>query len=119
MNHINYITLGLLLIGAHAIGDYALQSEYIAREKTKSLYVLFIHAMIWTTVIVYMWAVCGYSLNPYQILVILFIPHFIMDYCKAQSKWFPKLIKNPKVQLTIDQSFHYMQLITLIYFTAK
>lgn len=110
----NELTILLMLIGGHAIGDYALQSDYIAIEKTKSLYILFIHAMIWTVTISVIWIILGNTLTLVKILFVLLLPHVFMDYCKAQSKWFPKLIKNTNIQLAVDQSFHYIQLIVLL-----
>lgn len=106
----DFITLYLMLIGAHSLGDYALQSNWIAVEKGKSLYVLYIHAMIWTTVVCLMSCVIGFQLDWVKILFILLIPHFVMDYCKAQSKWYSNVIGNAKVELAIDQCFHYGQL---------
>ncbi|MGM0238492.1 DUF3307 domain-containing protein [Enterococcus sp. AZ103] len=114
----NYLTLYILLIGAHTVGDYALQSSYIAVEKTKSLYVLFVHAMIWTTTISVMWLVFGFSLDTKIIVGILLVPHFLMDYLKAQSKIFPKIVSNKKLQLVIDQSFHYIQILIFLGLTT-
>ena len=107
----NLMTMYLMLIGAHSLGDYALQSNWIAVEKGKSLYILYIHAMIWTTVVCLVSYVIGFQLGWVKILFILLVPHFIMDYFKAQSKWYPKLIGNEKVELAIDQCFHYVQLL--------
>lgn len=106
----NYLTLYILLIGGHTIGEYALQSNWIATEKCKSLYVLFVHSMIWTTVISIFGLMMGFGIDSKMILFVLLVPHFIMDYTKAQTKWFGKLVPNSKVQLTIDQTFHYLQL---------
>lgn len=39
-------TLFLLLLAGHALGDYALQSDYMAKEKANSLWVLLMHALI-------------------------------------------------------------------------
>lgn len=110
----DHITMFLMLVGAHSIGDYALQSNYIAVEKSNSLYVLFIHAMIWTTLISLMWMFLDQQLSWQIILFALLVPHFLMDYSKAQSKWYPKLIRDPKLQLAVDQTFHYTQLIVLL-----
>lgn len=111
----NYLTLYILLVGAHTIGDYALQSNWIAMEKCKSLYVLFVHTMIWTTTVSIFGLLMGFALDAKMILGVLLIPHFIMDYTKAQSKWFGKVVSIPKYQLAIDQVFHYVQLAVLLY----
>lgn len=114
-----YITMFVMLVGAHAIGDYALQSEYIAREKTRDLYVLFIHATIWTFTVAMTGYVIGLPINLVHILFILWVPHFVMDYLKAQSKWFPSVVPDPKKQLTIDQAVHYFQLLVLLVVTTQ
>ena len=41
----------LFVVFAHYIGDFALQSEWVAINKATKWYVLFAHAMIWTGVI--------------------------------------------------------------------
>lgn len=115
---ISYITMFVMLVGAHAVGDYALQSEYIAREKTRDLYVLFIHATIWTFTIAMTGYLIGLSITLAHILLVLWLPHFVMDYLKAQSTWFPSIVPDPKTQLTIDQTVHYLQLLILLIVTT-
>lgn len=44
----------LFLIFAHFIGDWGLQSEWMAENKRRSRLVLFAHCMIWTGCIVIM-----------------------------------------------------------------
>lgn len=105
------LSLYLLLILAHALGDYALQSDYIAKEKQQSLYVLFIHTMVWTCTIVIICFLAGYRPSTTLIIFTLLIPHALMDYAKVQSAWFITVFPNPKVQLAVDQVFHYTQLV--------
>lgn len=113
----NFLSLLLVLIGAHAVGDYALQSDYIAKEKTKSFYVLFIHVNIWTFIIASVSYFIDLNINMTNVLFILWIPHLIMDYLKARNKKFKELIPNQSIQLLIDQSFHYIQLILFLLIT--
>lgn len=110
----NIATLFFILIGSHAIGDYALQTEYIAAGKTSSMYILFIHAAIWTFVITITWFMLGQTVTTNIVLWVLFIPHLLMDYTKAQSLWYARLIRDKDLQLAIDQLFHYVQLIILV-----
>ena len=112
-----YFKLLMILVASHAIGDYALQSDYIAKEKAKSFYVLFIHVNIWTFIITSVSYFIGLNINMVNVLFILWIPHLIMDYLKARNKKFKELIPNQSIQLFIDQSFHYIQLILFLLIT--
>lgn len=105
-----FITLYFVLLGAHAVGDYALQSDYIAKEKQRSFYVLFIHAMIWTSTVLIACYIIGYRPSTALVIFSLLIPHILMDYAKARSAWYIMVFPNPKVQLAVDQTFHYTQL---------
>lgn len=102
----------IILLLAHFIGDYALQSDYIALNKGKDNYILFAHIAIWTFVITATTLLLGYSLFWYHILLVLLIPHFVADYIKAKNLlWCKKL--SPKTSLYIDQSIHFIQIIVL------
>lgn len=96
------------------VGDYALQSDYIATQKAKSNYVLTVHAAIWTFVVTMTWIILGNSIDLYQIILVLFLPHFWMDYQKSRDGSYQKVFKTEKQQLTFDQLFHYFQLAMLM-----
>mgnify|MGYP001157835790 CR=1 FL=1 len=97
----------ILLLGAHAIGDYALQSDYIAKEKQRDVYVLFMHALIWTTSIAIMTLLLGLPVNGYNLLFILLLPHILIDHCKNIN--YCGFIPT-KYALAFDQSLHFVQL---------
>lgn len=103
---------------AHAVGDYALQSDYISKGKQTDLYLLIIHVNIWTYIIVATTLFLGTPVKLGLIVVCLWVPHFIMDYLKAQSTWFPSIVPDHKTQLTIDQTVHYLQLLALLIVTT-
>lgn len=65
------------LILSHWIGDYVLQSNYIALEKGKSFYLLFVHCSLYCVPFV---LIFGYKIQ----IVFLFISHFLIDLYKAR-----------------------------------
>lgn len=105
----NYI----ILILAHFIGDYALQNDYMALNKNKDNYVLFAHVATWTITISLVAFILKLPVNSFLIVVILLIPHFIMDAIKARHLLWCNFV-SPKTALIIDQAFHLFQ-ITIFY----
>lgn len=67
------------LIACHMIGDYVLQSDYIARTKGENVWHLLVHCLLYTVPFAY---VFGINLN----LLALFISHFVIDIEKAKYK---------------------------------
>lgn len=109
-----YIVLILLL--SHFIGDYALQNDYIAINKGKDNYVLAAHVATWTFVVSIVAVFLKLNISSELIVCLLFIPHYTMDYIKARNiLWCRKL--SPKLSLTIDQVFHFSQIIALYIIT--
>lgn len=103
------ITL-MMLIGAHSIGDYALQSDYIASQKGKDLWVLTMHTFIWTTCISFMWLALGHTLTFVSWALILYIPHWVLDYVKSHGC----SLRDDKKALWLDQGAHMVQLVVLM-----
>lgn len=87
----------ILLIMCHLIGDYVLQSNFIASTKGKNWYHLFVHCVLYTVpfLIVFGWT--------WQLLII-FLTHMIIDPLKARYY---------KITYVQDQILHYV--ITLVY----
>lgn len=86
----------LVLILCHAVGDYVLQSDYIAKNKSSSTYILLIH--------------CALYIIPFAIvfnldyrLLILFVLHTVVDYLKIYKI----------INLLEDQCTHYIVAIIL------
>lgn len=87
----------ILLIMCHLVGDYVLQSNFIASTKGKNWYHLFVHCVLYTVpfLIVFGWT--------WQ-LMIIFLTHMIIDPLKARYY---------KITYVQDQILHYV--ITLVY----
>lgn len=87
----------ILLIMCHLVGDYVLQSNFIASTKGKNWYHLFVHCILYTVpfLIVFGWT--------WQLLII-FLTHMIIDPLKARYG---------KITYVQDQILHYV--ITLVY----
>ena len=81
----------------HLVGDYVLQSNFIASTKGKNWYHLFVHCVLYTVpfLIVFGWT--------WQLLII-FLTHMIIDPLKARYY---------KITYVQDQILHYV--ITLVY----
>lgn len=100
----------LWLFGAHYIGDFALQSSWMASTKEKHWSILTAHVIIWTTIIciplklfvaLLLWKV-----------IFLFIGHYIADWGKI------KMLKRGAPLLLmyhIDQVWHLLQLLIVCY----
>lgn len=87
----------VVLIICHLIGDYVLQSNFIAQTKGKNWYHLFVHCALYCVPFF-----IAFGLT-WQILMI-FTSHMVIDPLKA--RW-------NKITYTQDQVLHY--LIALIY----
>lgn len=86
-----------LIIMCHLIGDYALQSEYIATTKGTNWYHLFVHCMLY---ILPFYMCFGFTWQ----LIILFSTHCMVDALKARYH---------KITYSIDQIVHYATLLIL------
>ena len=100
------------LIFAHFIGDWALQSERIAKEKANYWFVMFAHCVIWTGCICIALEYLG-VLNGWKIMF-LFFGHYICDYwkCRVYSK-VPFCEQRTLKHLYIDQMFHLAQVLAV------
>jgi hypothetical protein len=92
------IELLLKLVFCHLVGDYVLQSDFIAKSKGENWYHLFVHCVLYCLPF---YIVFGLT---WQLLGI-FLTHIYIDSLKARYK---------VINYTTDQLLHYM--ITLIYF---
>lgn len=85
------------LIICHSVGDYVLQTDFIAKTKGENWYHLFTHCILY--------------LLPFRIvyggdwrLVVLFVSHVIIDALKARYK---------AISYTHDQLLHYFVAVCL------
>lgn len=102
----------ILVYALNLIADFPLQGSYLASEKCKDNYILFVHSFIWAACVSAGFYLTGYfSLQSFMFLL---VGHFVIDYAKCRGKYV-KL--NQKYQLYIDQLLHLIQI--LIVFIVK
>lgn len=96
------------LLFGHYFGDYALQSDWIAKNKGMSLYVLLAHSMIWAGIISiilqYLWIFTLWK------AIFLIIGHILID------KWKTTKPQNESFWIYPDQILHLFQLIIVYIF---
>lgn len=80
-----------ILVVCHLIGDYCLQSDFVAKTKGQNWYHLCVHCILYT---VPFYVVFGWDLR----LVVIFISHVIVDALKARYH---------KISYPVDQIIHY------------
>ena len=95
----------LKILFAHALGDYFLQSNYLAMNKGKDNYLLCIHAILYTFAVS---LIFGNEISQLWYWLILLI-HISVDYIKARGIT-PKIMGD-KNALILDQIIHFLTLI--------
>lgn len=90
-----------ILVVCHLIGDYCLQSDFIAKTKGQNWYHLFVHCVLY---IVPFYIVFGWCWQ----LGIMFISHIIVDPLKARYH---------KISYLMDQIIHYA--VMSVYFIGR
>ena len=95
----------LKILFAHALGDYFLQSNYLAMNKGKDNYLLCIHAILYTFAVS---LIFGNEISQLWYWLILLI-HISVDYIKARGIT-PKIMGD-KNALILDQVIHFLTLI--------
>jgi Protein of unknown function (DUF3307) len=92
----------ITLIGMHYLGDFALQSDYMASNKGKNLHVLVGHCMIH--------AMLTFYASVWQFALLEFISHFTIDSLKCKGK----------ISFNTDQFLHlgFKVLYIVMYFTT-
>lgn len=76
----------------HLVGDYVLQSDYIAKTKAQNWYHLIVHCVLYILPFYLFFGVTWH-------LAVLFITHIVIDALKA---------KYGKLSYTQDQVLHYL-----------
>jgi len=82
----------------HLIGDYVLQSEFIATTKGSNWYHLFVHSALYCVPFAIM-----FGIN--ILLAFIFTHHFVIDMLKARYK---------KINYVSDQISHYIMLLIYV-----
>lgn len=94
---LNTIELIFKIISCHLIGDYVLQSDFIASTKGKNWYHLLVHCFLYAAPFYFLF---GFDWR----LTVILATHIVIDPLKA--RW-------NKISYTQDQVLHY--LIALVY----
>jgi hypothetical protein len=97
-----------LLVG-HLVGDYILQTRWMAEKKVKQILPLIIHSMVYTTTIA-LFALLAKGLSWWGICLI-FISHVILDQRAFIDYWAVKVNGNANIdwlKITLDQSWHIL-----------
>lgn len=85
----------VILIMCHLIGDYVLQSDFIATTKGNNWYHLFVHSALYCVPFAIM-----FGIN--DLLAYIFAQHFMIDSFKARFKI---------IDYVTDQLSHYIMLL--------
>ena len=103
------ITMRLIvfLIIAHCVGGYLFQSTYLAVNKGKDKYLLFVHSVLYVFGIILTAYVFSIEISVLQILA-LFIAHMVTDHIKVSGVSVKAL--GDKKALILDQVIHYLVL---------
>lgn len=107
------IDYGLLIV-AHLVGDFLLQNDWIARNKTKSSLVCALHVTIYTAVhAVFVEAGTGW---PWWAYAAIAVPHFVIDRWRLAAWWMTNISRQrrfyermgPWSCIVVDNSFHLL-----------
>lgn len=79
------------IIICHIVGDYLLQTDYMAKEKNNNLYILFVHCVCYCIPFIYIF---GFN---YKIISLLII-HMVIDWMKIHHY----------INIAVDQIAHYV-----------
>ena len=101
------ITLRMIifLVIAHCVGDYLFQSYYLALNKGKDKYSLFVHSVLYAFGIILTAYIFTIEITVLQILA-LFITHMIIDYSRTRDVIVG--ILGEKRVIIVDQIVHYL-----------
>ena len=96
----------IVVIFAHFLGDFVLQTDYLAVNKGNNLYIMFAHAFMWTFCICAALLVVGINIHLTGFIWLL-LSHIVID------RWKCKLGHNNKT-FAIDQILHAITIILAV-----
>lgn len=88
----------IILIFCHLIGDYVLQSEFLAKTKGDDWYHLFVHCALYCVPFYILFGLCWQ-------LAFIFIVHLVVDPLKARYN---------KINYVQDQVAHYIAMLVYL-----
>jgi len=111
----------------HFIGDFVLQSDKMAKNKSSSNFYLTLHVLVYSLfcgICIYLYnIIClNCTLNPIILFLALFLPHFAIDYFTSRIN--SRLWKENKVHwffvsVGADQYYHQIHLALILHWTLK
>lgn len=102
-----------LLIG-HLVGDFLLQSNWMATHKEKDWRALAVHSLVYT-ITIYLFSLIAGGLSLLA-LVIIFAAHVILDQRGVVRWWLTNVSKSPDLtwlQIMVDQTLHLLVLFVI------
>lgn len=103
-----------LLVG-HLVGDFLLQTAWMAEKKEREWVPLFIHCFLYTAVVA-LFALLAGGLSIMAILVI-FISHILIDKTRLVDFWAKYITRSPEktwLRVIQDQTWHLLVLVLVI-----
>lgn len=88
----------IMLIFCHLIGDYVLQSDFLAKTKGENWYHLFVHCTLYCVPFYILFGLCWQ-------LAFIFVVHLIVDPLKARYN---------KINYVQDQVAHYIAMLVYL-----
>lgn len=112
MNHFSSFDILLL---AHLVGDYLLQTEWMAKYKAERWLPLLTHCLVYTTVVAlfaFLWLPEGLSMWG---IALVFVSHVILDRRTLVALWYKRIMrvtdeKSKWLMIVADQIFHLIVL---------
>ncbi len=100
-----------LLVG-HLVGDFLLQTTWMAENKDEEWVPLIIHCFLYTAAVaLFALLAGGLSILP---IVVIFISHIIIDKAKIVDLWAKYITRSPKntwLRIIQDQVWHLLILV--------
>lgn len=107
-----------LLMG-HLVGDFLLQTNWMAKNKASNLVALIIHSFVYTLVIFVTAQVFIPTFTIWASLLI-FVAHCMLDYRQLTLWWLRQVMQVPKgedqwIIFVVDQIFHLLVLVSILH----
>jgi len=93
----------LIALFAHALGDYPLQGNFLAQGKNDSKYLLLMHCIIYTGVVVLLFYAV-FDFYALWFVALIFIPHVSTDFAKTKNL----------ISFRVDQAIHIATLLLAV-----
>lgn len=115
------INIVILIIVIHWMADFVFQTDWMAKNKSKSWKALLLHTGVYSLA----WlpfSIITFGPNGWKFLVATFIAHTLTDYFTSRLNgklWAENKIHYFFVSVGFDQILHYIQLLITYYLLIK